>query len=477
MTKSSSHNFFFNKTLLKSKNCSLTELCFSSPSFTRSSPLFDPPTISANKHTLLIKKNRGVFKKSRFSIPNRHQINSFIRKVYRRHPLRRKSPSSSVVKPAGFERIDCTRLPVSSSSKLQSESASPKLTSVCTSISLSSKSASSNTTAQAVHRVLSREIESLRNKQSNKTATSSIDHRLSSSNLLQRLIAYTVDLVPSSDPVASSTTGLSSEQLSSIPSVSGYRRRRKMHAPRQLSLSTGLNTNVATFYGGEPRHGQVDLSVPDFGGSGSLRGGASILSPSSRLLAANDSTSTASPSRAQPTNGGPSPPPTANSQRSASQSNCSTATRTPLNPPVNGHSVVFTPRTLKPQSPACTSRASIPNRSGSGSSSAAASCSSSSQPPAVVAASSNSSTSCSTSSSCVSTNGSACDSSAAILHPAVTVCARSSINTRWPSVPSVRCGISNQGNNCYMNSVLQVLTYTAPLFNYLTTHLKKCMSK
>ena len=46
----------------------------------------------------------------------------------------------------------------------------------------------------------------------------------------------------------------------------------------------------------------------------------------------------------------------------------------------------------------------------------------------------------------------------------------------WKEARSVGCGLCNLGNTCFLNSVLQCLTYTAPLFNYVSSgqHNKSC---
>lgn len=47
----------------------------------------------------------------------------------------------------------------------------------------------------------------------------------------------------------------------------------------------------------------------------------------------------------------------------------------------------------------------------------------------------------------------------------------------WKCAHGVGSGLTNLGNTCFLNSVLQCLLYTPPLYNYLTSmdHKQKCM--
>ena len=46
----------------------------------------------------------------------------------------------------------------------------------------------------------------------------------------------------------------------------------------------------------------------------------------------------------------------------------------------------------------------------------------------------------------------------------------------WKEISRIGPGLANRGNTCFLNSVLQVLTYTPPLVNYILSgfHQKSC---
>ena len=50
------------------------------------------------------------------------------------------------------------------------------------------------------------------------------------------------------------------------------------------------------------------------------------------------------------------------------------------------------------------------------------------------------------------------------------------LEMKWKQTRSIGAGLSNMGNTCFLNSVLQCLMYTAPLYNYLMSdyHKREC---
>ena len=61
-------------------------------------------------------------------------------------------------------------------------------------------------------------------------------------------------------------------------------------------------------------------------------------------------------------------------------------------------------------------------------------------------------------------------------HPPVILFSLDDVEMQWKQIRRVGAGLTNMGNTCFLNSVIQVLTYTPPLVNYLMSdkHKSKC---